>query len=61
MKKFKVIIEFSSGRTKEFTIESTTEAELISSITRNERWYIMKNGYVINLENVIGFSVSEVK
>ncbi|PAK45067.1 hypothetical protein [Priestia megaterium] len=62
MLKFKVIFEFINGRTKELKFEAASKKEVISRITKYERFISNEKELVhINLNNVVQFMITEEK
>ena len=62
MLKFKVIFEFINGRTKELKFEATSKKDVISHITKHEKFISNEKELVhINLNNVVQFVVTEEK
>ncbi|MFE4047475.1 hypothetical protein [Priestia sp. YIM B13490] len=62
MLKFKVIFEFINGRTKELKFEAISKKEVISHMTKYERFISNEKELVhINLNNVVQFMVTEEK
>ncbi|MBQ4868208.1 hypothetical protein IHQ11_17065 [Priestia megaterium] len=62
MLKFKVVFEFINGRTKELKFEATSKKEVISHITKHEKFVSNEKELVhINLNNVVKFMVTEEK